>query len=46
VRIRKLLGTALTVPVLIGALLLVTAGPAVACSCARFRPDRRARGPR
>jgi hypothetical protein len=32
VRIRRLLGTALTVPMLIGGLLLVTAEPAAACS--------------
>jgi hypothetical protein len=32
VRIRRLLGTALTVPILIGGLLLVTAGPAGACT--------------
>ena len=32
-RIRRLLGAALTVPVLVGGLLLVTAGPAAACSC-------------
>jgi hypothetical protein len=32
VRIRRLLGTALTVPMLIGGLLLVTAGPAGACT--------------
>ena len=31
-RIRRLLGTALTVPILIGGLLLVTAGPAGACT--------------
>jgi hypothetical protein len=33
VRIRRLLGAALTVPVLVGGLLLVTAAPAAACSC-------------
>jgi hypothetical protein len=33
-RIRRLLGAALTVPVLIGAVLLVSARPAVACTCA------------
>jgi hypothetical protein len=33
VRIRRLLGAALTVPVLVGGLLLVTAVPAAACSC-------------
>jgi hypothetical protein len=32
VRIRRLLGAALTVPVVIGGLLLVTAGPTAACS--------------
>jgi hypothetical protein len=32
VRIRRLLGTALTVPMLIGGLLLITAEPAAACS--------------
>jgi hypothetical protein len=32
VRIRRLLGAALTVPVLIGGVLLVTAGPTAACS--------------
>lgn len=38
-RIRRLLGAALTVPLLIGAWLLVTAGPAVACSCAMVRSE-------
>jgi hypothetical protein len=33
VRIRRLLGAALTAPVLVGGLLLVTAAPAAACSC-------------
>jgi hypothetical protein len=36
VKIRRVLGAALTVPVLIGALVLVTAGPAAACTCARM----------
>jgi hypothetical protein len=36
VKIRRVLGAALTVPVLIGALVLVTAGPAAACSCAQM----------
>ena len=31
--VRRLLGTALTLPLLIGGLVLVTAGPAAACSC-------------
>lgn len=35
-KIRRVLGAALTVPVLIGALVLVTAGPAAACSCAQM----------
>ena len=39
VRIRKLLGAALTVPMLIGALLVATTGPAAACSCAVFRSE-------
>jgi hypothetical protein len=36
---QRLLGAALTVPVLIGALVLMTAGPAVACSCAIVRSE-------
>jgi hypothetical protein len=36
VTIRGLLRAALTVPVMIGGWLLVTAGPAAACSCARI----------
>lgn len=32
--VRRLLGAALTLPLLIGGLVLVTAGPAAACSCA------------
>jgi hypothetical protein len=39
VKLRRLLGAALTVPVLIGALVLLTAGPAVACSCSIPRSD-------
>jgi hypothetical protein len=34
VTVRRLLGAVLTLPVLIGGLVLVTAGPASACSCA------------
>lgn len=37
--IRRLLGAALTVPVVIGGFLLVTAGPATACTCAVGRSD-------
>ena len=37
--VRRLLGAALSVPMIIGGLLLVTAGPAVACSCARLRSE-------
>jgi hypothetical protein len=33
VTVRRLLGAALTVPLLIGGLVLVTAGPAAACTC-------------
>jgi hypothetical protein len=40
VEIRRVLGAALTVPVLIGALVLATAGPAVACTCARMTEAR------
>jgi hypothetical protein len=36
VKIRRVLGAALTVPMLIGALVLVTAGPAAACTCAQM----------
>jgi hypothetical protein len=45
VTIRRLLRAALTVPLLFGGLLLATAGPAVACSCAivRSEADRAAR---
>jgi hypothetical protein len=39
VKIRRLLGAALTVPVLLGGLLLVTAGPAAACSCPALGSD-------
>jgi hypothetical protein len=39
VTVRRLLGAALTVAVLLAGLLLVTAGPAAACSCAYFRSD-------
>jgi hypothetical protein len=39
VRLRRTLGAALTVPVLVGALLLLTAGPAVACTCSTPRTD-------
>jgi hypothetical protein len=45
VRIRRLLGAALAMPVLLGGLVLVTAGSAAACSCAitRSEADRVAR---
>jgi hypothetical protein len=36
VRIWRLLGAALAVPVMLGGLLLVTAGPAAACTCAQM----------
>jgi hypothetical protein len=36
VRIWRLLATVLAVPVMLGGLVLVTAGPAAACSCARI----------
>jgi hypothetical protein len=39
VKIRRLLRAALTVPVMVGGLLQVTAGPAVACSCAMVRSE-------
>jgi hypothetical protein len=39
VTVRRLLGAALAVAVLLAGLLLVTAGPAAACSCAYFRSD-------
>jgi hypothetical protein len=39
VTIRRLLRAGLTVPLLFGGLLLVTAGPAVACSCAIVRSE-------
>lgn len=40
--IRRLVGAALTVPVLIGGLLLVTARPAAACSCAVMSEAKKA----
>ena len=40
--VRRLLGAALTLPLLIGGLVLVTAGPAVACSCAPGSEAQRA----
>ena len=45
VTIRRLLRAGLTVPLLSGGLLLVTAGPAVACSCpiAKSEAERVAR---
>jgi hypothetical protein len=39
VTVRRLLGAALTVPVLLGGLLLMTAGPAAACTCVRVRSE-------
>jgi hypothetical protein len=42
VTIRRLVGAALTVPVLIGGLLLVTARPAAACSCAVMSEAKKA----
>jgi hypothetical protein len=42
VTIRRLVGAALTVPVLIGGLMLVTARPAAACSCAVMSEARKA----
>jgi hypothetical protein len=39
VTVRRLLGAALMVSVLLGGLVLVTAGPAVACSCAVVRSE-------
>ena len=42
VTIRRLVGAALTMPVLIGGLLLVTARPAAACSCAVMSEAKKA----
>jgi len=42
VTIRRLVGAALTVPVLIGGLMLVTARPAAACSCAVMSEAKKA----
>jgi hypothetical protein len=39
VTVRRLLGAALMVSVLLGGLVVVTAGPAVACSCAMVRSE-------
>jgi hypothetical protein len=39
VRIRRLLGAALTVAVMAGGLVLIIAGPAAACSCPQWRSD-------
>jgi hypothetical protein len=39
VTVQRLLGAALTVPVLLGGLLLMTAGPAAACTCVRVRSE-------
>jgi hypothetical protein len=39
VRIRRLLGAALTVAVMAGGLVLLAAGPAAACTCPRIGTD-------